>query len=282
MLDDFFVRAVLAGVGVSLVAGPLGCFVVWRKMAYFGATMSHSALLGVALAVLLEIDPIFGVLMQGALVVPALIMLERFGRLSTDTLLGILAHGTLAIGVVVFGFMSWVRVDLMSYLFGDILAVSQHDLLIIYLGGAFILGILCCFWKRLLAGTVNAEIAAAEGLKPEQSKLVLMLLIACAIAISMKVVGTLLILSLLIIPAAAARAVSSTPEQMALLAGIVGILSTIGGLWASLTWNTASGPSIIVAALVLFLASLIPFRSVLSDVCGWLRVRSDINSKPEL
>ena len=221
MLDDFFIRALLAGLAVAIVAGPLGSFVVWRRMAYFGATMSHGALLGVALAFLLNIEPMLGVLIQGLIIVPAFLLLERYRALSADTVLGILAHGTLALGLVIFGFMSWVRIDLMAFLFGDILAVSQRELLWVWAGGAAVLGVLAYIWRPLLASTVSEEIAAAEGQNPEGVKLAFMILIAAIIAVSMKIVGILLILSMLIIPAAAARApiipCPPVPDQVATL-----------------------------------------------------------------
>jgi len=260
MLDDFFLRALLAGIGVACVAGPLGCFVVWRKMAYFGATLSHSALLGVALALMVNADPMLGVLVQSLIVVPALLLLERRSELSSDAHLGILAHGTLALGLVVFGFMTWVRVDLMGYLFGDILAVSKMDVLMVYAAGSVVLAILAWIWRPLLAATVNEDIAAAEGLRPDRTKIVFMFLLAGVIAIGMKAVGILLILSLLIIPPAAARALSSSPEWMAAGAAVVGVVSVFGGLYASSWWDAPSGPSIVVAALILFLVTLLPVR----------------------
>lgn len=262
MLDDFFVRALLAGIGVACVAGPLGCFVIWRKMAYFGATLSHSALLGVALALLVNADPLAGVLVQGLIVVPLLVALERYSALSTDALLGILAHGTLAIGLVILGFMTWVRVDLMGYLFGDILSVTVTDLVLIYAAGSIVLAILTCIWRPLLAATVNPDIAAAEGLDPTRHKIVFMFLLAAVIAIGMKIVGVLLILSLLIVPAAAARALARSPEQMAAGAVAAGALSAIAGLYMSRWWDTPSGPSIVVAALVLFALTLLPLGRV--------------------
>lgn len=260
MLDDFFVRALVAGIGVAIVAGPLGCFVVWRKMAYFGATLSHSALLGVALGLLIGIDPMLGVAIQCLLIVPALIMLERMSPLSIDSQLGILAHGTLALGLVIFGFMTWIRIDLTSYLFGDILAVSTREIAYVYVGGAIVLGVMAWIWRPLLAATVNAEIAAAEGLKPERTKMIFMFLVAAIIAIGMKVAGVLLILSFLIIPPAAARKFAATPEQMALGAVLVGVAATIGGLNASAIWDTPSGPSIVVVALLMFLVTLLPWK----------------------
>ncbi len=253
MLDDFFTRALLAGVGLALVAGPLGCFVVWRRMAYFGDTLAHSALLGVALSFLMSLNLTFGVFAVAVLVAVALLMLQRQASLSTDALLGILSHSTLAVGLVLVAFMTWVRIDLLGFLFGDILSVSRIDLIVIYAGGAAILVALAIFWRPLLAATVSPELAEAEGQRPAVAQAVLMVLMASVIAIAMKLVGVLLITSLLIIPPAAARRFSQTPEQMAGIAALIGAIAVIAGLMASLQWDTPSGPSIVVAALVLFL-----------------------------
>jgi zinc transport system permease protein len=256
MFADYFSRALIAGIGLALVSGPLGCFVVWRRMAYFGDTMAHSALLGVALSIILSINMTLGVFAVAALVAGALIVLQRQATLSTDALLGILSHSTLAVGLVLIGFLTTVRIDLMGFLFGDILAVSVQDIAIIYGGGIAILAILILSWRPLLASTVSPELAEAEGLRPEASRLVLMILMASVIAIAMKLVGVLLITSLLIIPAATARRLSSTPETMALVAAMLGAIAVIGGLFGSRTWDTASGPSIVVMALIVFLLSL--------------------------
>ena len=259
VLDDFFTRALIAGVGLALTTGPLGCFIVWRRMAYFGDTMAHSALLGVALAFLFEINLTAGVFIVATLVSIALMLLQRRGALSADALLGILSHSTLALGLVIVGFMSWVRVDLMGFLFGDILAVSRLDIALIYGGGAVVIGVIAWIWRPLLAATVNEELAHAEGMAPERTRFVFMLLMALVIAIAMKIVGVLLITSLMIIPAATARKFSATPEQMAVLASLIGAVAVVGGLFGSLEFDTPSGPSIVVAALVLFLASLLPY-----------------------
>jgi zinc transport system permease protein len=257
MLDDFFLRALVGGVGVALVAGPLGCFIVWRRMAYFGDTMAHSALLGVALALLLEIHITAGVFAIATAVAFALILLQRQQALPTDALLGILSHSTLALGIVLVAFMAWVRIDLMSYLFGDLLAVTRFDIALIYGGGAVVLAILAAIWRPLLAATVSEELAAAEALHPERARLVFMILMAGVIAIAMKIVGILLITSLLIIPAATARRFAGGPEAMALLAAATGAVAVVLGLFGSLEFDTPSGPSVVVAALVLFLASLL-------------------------
>ncbi|UYN99499.1 MAG: metal ABC transporter permease [Devosia sp.] len=256
MFGDYFSRALIAGLGLAAVTGPLGCFVVWRRMAYFGDTMAHSALLGVALSILLSVNMVLGVFAVAALVAGALLLLQRQNTLSTDALLGILSHSSLAVGLVIVGFLTQVRFDLMGFLFGDILAVSVEDIAIIYGGGLGILAILAFNWRPLLAATVSTELAEAEGLRPEASRIILMLLMASVIAIAMKLVGVLLITSLLIIPAATARRLSATPETMAIVAGVLGGLSVVGGLFGSRTWDTASGPSIVVMALALFLISL--------------------------
>jgi zinc transport system permease protein len=257
MLDDFFTRALVGGIGVALVAGPLGCFIVWRRMAYFGDTMAHSALLGVALALLLEIHITAGVFAIAATVAFALVLLQRQQVLPTDALLGILSHSTLALGLVMVAFMAWVRIDLLSYLFGDLLAVTRLDIALIYGGGAAVLAVLAAVWRSLLAGTVSEELAAAEGLHPERARLVFMLLMAGVIAIAMKIVGILLITSLLVIPAATARRFAGGPEAMAVLAAATGAVAVVLGLFASLEFDTPSGPSVVVAALALFLASLL-------------------------
>lgn len=264
MLDDFFTRALVAGIGLALVTGPLGCFVVWRRMAYFGDTMAHSALLGVALAFMASINLTLGVFAVAALVAGALIVLQRQATLSTDALLGILSHSTLAVGLVLVGFLTTVRIDLMGFLFGDILAVSVADIAVIYAGGAAILAVLALGWRPLLASTVSPELAEAEGLRPEAARIVLMILMASVIAIAMKLVGVLLITSLLIIPAATARRLSATPEMMAVTAALLGVVAVVGGLYGSLTWDTASGPSIVVAALLVFaLSLLVPVKYLL-------------------
>ncbi|MFC3723807.1 iron chelate uptake ABC transporter family permease subunit [Neoaquamicrobium sediminum] len=263
MLDDFFSRALVAGVGLALTTGPLGCLIVWRRMAYFGDTMAHSALLGVALAFLFEINLTVGVFIAAMLVSMALLALQRRGALSTDALLGILSHATLAIGLVMVAFMTWVRVDLMGFLFGDILAVSRLDIALIYGGGALVLGLLAWLWRPLLAATVNEELARAEGMAPDRSRFVFMVTMALVIAIAMKIVGILLITALMIIPAAAARRFASTPEQMAVMASLFGALAVIAGLFGSLEFDTPSGPSIVVAALALFLLSLLPYAGLL-------------------
>jgi len=252
MLDDFLTRAILAGVMVALVAGPIGAFVVWRRMAYFGDTVSHSALLGVALGFLLGLNLNLLVTLVCVMVAVILVFLQRRQELASDTLLGILAHSALSLGLVTVAFVEGLRVDLMAYLFGDILAVTRGDLTAIAIGGLLALVLLVILWRPLLAITVHEELARVEGVPVLPVRLGLMLLIALVIASAMQVVGVLLITALMIIPAATARRFARTPEEMAVLAAGFGVLAVLLGIWGSFSHDTPTGPSIVVAAMVAF------------------------------
>ena len=260
MFDDFFIRALVAGLGIAIVTGPLGCFIIWRRLSYFGDTLAHSALLGVTLAYTLEFNIALSVFIISSFIALILIDLQKRTNLPGDALLGLLAHSSLAIGLVVIGFLSFIRFDIMGLLFGDILAVTVDDLLIIGIGGPLILLILKLIWKSLFASTVNYELAEAEGLKPDRAKAIFTILMAGVIAISIKMVGLLLITGMLIIPAAMARNVSSSPQSMVIYSILGGLLSVMLGLFVSLEFNTSSGPSIIAAALFLFILSLLKIK----------------------
>jgi zinc transport system permease protein len=259
-MDEFLVRALLASLGVAAVAGPLGSFVVWRRMAYFGDTLSHSALLGVTLGFLLGVDPTIGIIGICAAVALLLALGQRQSVLASDTLLGILSHGALSLGLVSLAFMETLRVDLIGYLLGDVLSVTWNDIAIVYIGGVGVLGILVWLWRPLLAITVHEDLARVEGVPVRKVQVAFMMIIAVTIAIAMKVVGILLITSLLIIPAAAARALAKTPEQMAVVASLAGMLAVLGGLAGSFQWDLPSGPAIVTAAGILFAVSLIGRR----------------------
>jgi len=256
MIDDFFIRALIAGVGIALVTGPLGCFVIWRRLSFFGDTLSHAALLGVTFSISFDINISLAVFIVSSIVALILIRLQKNTNLAGDALLGLLAHSSLAIGLVVLGFLSFIRFDIMGLLFGDILSVTLSDLLIIWIGGAVIILILSLIWKPLFASTVNYEIAEAEGLSPEKYNILFTILMAAIIAISIKMVGLLLITGMMIIPAAAARNLSNSPKQMVIISIIFGLLSVLIGLYASLEINTPSGPSIITTSLLFFILSL--------------------------
>ena len=260
MFDDFFIRALIAGVGIALVTCPLGCFIIWRRLSFFGDTLAHAALLGVTMAVFFEINIAFSVFLISSVVALILLKLQQTTKLPGDALLGLLAHSSLAVGLVVIGFLTSIRFDIMGLLFGDILAVNQNDLLLIWIGGALILLILKFIWRPLFASTVNYELAEAEGMKPDKFNAIFTVLMAAVIAISIKIVGLLLITGMLIMPAAMGRNLSNNPQQMVILSVIAGLLSVIIGLFSSLQFNTPSGPSIITAALILFCFTLIKFK----------------------
>ncbi|MAF48360.1 MAG: hypothetical protein CMM10_08855 [Rhodospirillaceae bacterium] len=256
-MDDFLFRAVIAGIGVALVTGPLGSFVVWRRMAFFGDTLAHSALLGIAIGLLLGLNLGAGVVIACLGVALILAGVGDRGPIAGDTVLGILSHGTLALGLVAIGFAQSQGFDLIAYLFGDILAVTKADLVWIYAGAGVALAALIAIWRPLLSITVHADLAAAEGVPVRRINMVFMLVMALAVAAAMKVVGILLVAALLIIPAAAARNFARNPEQMAILSALIGVLSVIAGLGGSLGLDTPAGPSIVVAALLAFMLSLL-------------------------
>ena len=256
MLDDFLFRALIAGIGIALVTGPLGCFVVWRRLSFFGDTLAHSALLGVILSVSFDINISLSIFTVSSLVALLLLRLQKTTYLANDALLGLLSHSSLAIGLVVLGFLSFIRFDIMGVLFGDILSVNVNDLLAIWIGGALILLVLWFIWKPLFASTVNYELAEAEGMKPERMNAIFTILLAALIAIAIKMVGLLLITGMLIIPTAMARNLSNNPKQMVILSIVGGLLSVLIGLYASFEINTSSGPTIVTVALLLFILSL--------------------------
>ena len=257
VIDDFLLRALIGGVGIALVAGPFGSFVVWRRLAYFGDTLAHSALLGVALGFILHINLTLGIFVICQALAILLFVSQYQRQLSSDTLLGIFSHGALSLGLVALAFMDDVRIDLVSYLFGDILAIGYSDLGWIFGAGAVALTGLIWIWKPLLSITIHEDLARVEGLPVDRINWLFLGLIALTVAIMMKVVGMLLVTALLIIPAATARRFSNTPESMAIFASFFGCISVILGLLGSFYYDTPSGPTIVVAACLLFIFSIL-------------------------
>ncbi|WP_061038764.1 zinc ABC transporter permease subunit ZnuB [Vibrio coralliirubri] len=252
---EFLLPSILAGLGIALIAGPLGSFVVWRKMAYFGDTLAHASLMGLALGFLFNINLYFALLICCLMLAVLLVTLQKQKLVATDTLLGILAHSALSLGLVAVSFLDNVRVDLMSYLFGDLLAVSPTDLVFIYAGAAVIGLVLAIFWRPLLSTTVNEDLAAVDGINIDLMRLILLLLVGIVIAVGMKFVGALIMTSLLIIPAATARKFANTPEQMAFLASVIGSIAVFGGLSLSWFYDTPAGPSVVISAAAMFMLS---------------------------
>ena len=259
MLDDFLIRAMLSSVGVALAAAPLGCFVIWRRMAYFGDATAHAAVLGVALSLAFSAPIFIGVLI--VCLCMAITVSSLSGRgFAMDTLLGVVAHSSLAIGLVAASFLSDIRIDLMSYLFGDILAVGKRDVMVIWGGTAIVLGMIVWRWSGLLLSTLNADLALASGFNPKHEQLILTISLAIVVAVAIKVVGVLLIAAMLIVPAATARPLSTTPEMMAIVAACLGAFCGLSGLQVSYFLDTPTGPTIVCVSAFLFILVNIAYR----------------------
>ncbi|WP_150138093.1 zinc ABC transporter permease subunit ZnuB [Candidatus Enterovibrio escicola] len=256
---EFIIIPILTGVLIAATVGPLGAFVVWRKMAYFGDTLAHSSLLGLSLGFIFQINLNITLIVSCLLISILLVGLQRKSSVSIDTLLGIIAHTSLSLGLISISLVDDLRVDLMAYLFGDLLSVSSTDLFWIAVYCGLVTITLIKLWRPLLAITVNEDLARVDGYDVHRLRLILMLMVGLVIAIAMKFIGALIITSLMIIPAATARRFSSSPEQMALLASVIGIISVIAGIALSWFKDTPAGPSIVVIAGLLFLMS--QFRS---------------------
>lgn len=250
---DFVLYALAAGIALAVVAGPLGSFIVWRRMSYFGDTLAHSALLGIAIGLITDSNPQLSIIISCLIFAFILTLLDKKPSLSTDTLLGVLAHSSLALGIVVLALADSVRVNLEAYLFGALLTISSTDLIWILVVVVLVACVLYRYWNDLVSITVHAELAEIEGTNIKRLNLILVLLIALTIAVSMKIVGVLLVTSLLIIPPAAARQLAETPEQMAVKASCIGILSVILGLGSAFYFNVPVGPAIVVVATLIFL-----------------------------
>jgi len=254
IIDDFILRALVAGVCVAVMTGGLGVFILWRRMVYFGDTISHASLLGVSLGFLLGVSINIGIIVISLLIALLMVYMQRKRSLGNDTMLGILAHSALSLGLITMGFIEGVQIDLNAWLFGDILAVSNTDLVFLLLATVVVCGILVAIWQPMLSLTVHEDLARVEGVKVTQVSLLYTALIALTVAVTMKVIGALLISSMLIIPAAAARRLATTPEGMALMAIVVGITAVLGGMLLSWFWDTPAGPSIVMVATVVFVA----------------------------
>jgi ABC-type Mn2+/Zn2+ transport systems, permease components len=256
LTSELLLLPLLAGLCIATVAGPLGSFVVWRRMAYFGDTLAHSALLGVAFGVMLNLNLSLAMVAAGIVVSVLLWLMQRQTQIATDSLLGIISHSSLALGLVAVSLMAGSRVNLFGFLFGDLLAVGWQDLIIMAVSCSLCLLLLLRYWRPLLMLSVDADLARVEGLPVERLRLLLMILMAATIALAMKVVGVLLITALLIIPAAAARRVTVSPEAMAFVASIIGAIAVTLGLLMSLIYDTPAGPSIVIMATACFVASM--------------------------
>ncbi|MGD9784781.1 MAG: metal ABC transporter permease [Hyphomicrobiaceae bacterium] len=257
MIEPFLLRALAAALGLAIVAAPLGALVVWQRMAYFGETMAQASLLGVALSMALGSNLTISVLLVAVLAALLILLLSEQRLLPLDSVLGLLHHGSLSAGVIATALLAGPSVDLMSYLFGDIFAVNSTDLAWIYGGGAVVLAALWWVWPSMLRLAVNEELALAEGVPGRRVRAVFMLLLAITIAVAIKILGILLVIAFLIVPAAAARPLASTPERMVVWSAAIAGLGVVAGLWLSSRTDAPGGPAIVAVLALLALVSLI-------------------------
>jgi len=251
ILYDFILYALLAGLALAVICGMMGCFVVWRRMAYFGESLAHSALLGIAIGLVSGITMSLTITLVCLSFALLLFWLQHRGVLATDTLLGILSHGALSAGIMLMSIMQ-IPVDLHGLMFGDILTVTFNDVMMIAIGGVLILAALMRNWSPLVLMTVSEDLAKAEGASTRFLQILILLLMTITVALSVRMVGVLLITSMLIIPAATARPLTRSPEAMAIGAVLIGMLAVIGGTVLSLTINTPTGPSMVMVLAVMF------------------------------
>ncbi|MGI9298460.1 MAG: metal ABC transporter permease [Gammaproteobacteria bacterium] len=256
MIEPFVARALLAGAGVAATAGVLGCFVVWRRMAYFGDSVAHGALLGAALGLLAGVPVNLGIAAVCVIFAASLAWMRHKQFAATDTLLGIFAHSALAFGVLAAS-AAGQNLDLHAYLLGDILFVNDTELM--WIGGCAAASFLflAAHWRTLILMTIHEDLAASEGVRPLRINMPLMILTALVAAVSARVIGVLLIASLLIIPAATARRFAKSPGGMAALAAACGVAAVVVGIYASLHFDAPAGPAIVAAAAAIFFLSLL-------------------------
>ncbi|CAL1329508.1 zinc ABC transporter permease subunit ZnuB [Candidatus Providencia siddallii] len=247
----------LAGILLSIIIGPLGSFIIWNRMSYFGDTIAHSSILGIAFGLLLNINPFYTTIVVLLILTFILVFIEKQSKFNIDTFLGIIAHSSLSFGLVIISFIKNIRIDFMSCLFGDLLSINYNDILIISIMVFIISMLIFINWNKLLSITTNYELAFVEKINIKKIRLLLLLMIAITIGITMKFIGILIINSLLIIPAAIARFFSKTPEEMAIISIIISIISITTGLFFSTYYDTPTGPSIVLCSTILFILSFI-------------------------
>ena len=238
----------LGGSLAALMAAPLGCLLVWRRLSVFGDSLAHATLLGAGLSLLFHI-PVWGGIL-GVCVLLALLLagLLNRSRLPSDALLTMLSASTLSAGLIAIRFNPGTPVDVQAWLFGDLLALTPADLPLLAAGSVLIVGTVAALWRPLVLSTLDERLAAVEGVPVVRLRVLLLLLLALAVPLA----GSLLITALLVIPPLAVRPLARQPAAMALLAAAAGVLAVSGGLLGSFQWDTPVGPSIVLTAVVLF------------------------------
>ncbi|NNE62468.1 MAG: metal ABC transporter permease, partial [Gammaproteobacteria bacterium] len=230
LLDDFVIRALIAGLLMVSIAAPMGCLMVWQRLAFLSDTLGHAAVLGVGIGIGLQLHPMLGVLAVVLLIVLSLSRVNSLNNALSETTLAIISHSGLAAGIILLGTLPNQNISLESILFGDLLATSTSDLMMIAITVAVLVFLLLHHWRSFVAVSVSREIAQAEGIEVKKTQFLMYLMIAMLVAVMMKVMGVLLIAAALVIPTSCARLVSRSPEQMVLFSAIFGIGSLAGGM----------------------------------------------------
>jgi zinc transport system permease protein len=262
LLDDFVLRASLAGFIMVVIAAPMGCLMVWQRLAFLSDTLGHAAVLGVGVGLLLQVQPIFGVLAVALVIVFSLSRVGNFDSALSETTLAIISHTGLAGGIILVGILPGPGVNLEAILFGDLLATSKSDLLSLLLTTSLLVVLLLRNWRAFVAVSVSREIAQAEGVEVRRVQLLMYVMIALLVAVMMKVMGVLLIAAMLVIPTSSARLFSRSPEQMVLISGFYGLAALAGGMASSFHFDWQTGPAIVLSATLLLLLTLVVARFV--------------------
>jgi zinc transport system permease protein len=260
-LDDFLVRAVIAGLIMVAIAAPMGCLMVWQRLAFLSDTLGHAAVMGVGLGLLLQVQPIFGVLAVALLIVFSLSRVTSFNTALSEATLAIISHTGLAGGIILVGLMPAPAVNLEAILFGDLLATTVTDLAVLLTTTVLLLLLLLHHWRAFVAVSVSREMAQAEGIEVRKVQFLMYIMIALLVAVMMKVMGVLLIAAMLVIPTSSARLLSRSPEQMVLISALYGLFALAGGITGSFHFDWQTGPAIVVSATVLLLLTLAVTRS---------------------
>ncbi|KDB19613.1 metal ABC transporter permease [Wolbachia endosymbiont of Glossina morsitans morsitans] len=262
LTQDFFINSLVAVVVISLVTGALGSFMIWQRLSYLGDSLSHSSLLGVALALIFEISPSLSIMLIA--ITFAILLSLNFNRLySADTILNIVTNVVLSSSLILMSFLPSGNNSIISSLFGDILTLDQSDIVLIFLTSAVVTLILIFRWRYWLMISINQDLAVVEKINVNFVRLEFLITLAIFIAIAAKLIGILLVAAFLLIPAASARLISKTPMEMIIVATVFSVISGISGLMLSASFDLLTGPAIIlVAAVYLIIAYFI--RLVLS------------------
>ncbi len=258
MLDDFLIRSLLAGSLMVMVAAPMGCLMVWQRLAFLADTLGHASVLGIALALILSLQPVLGVLLVIAIIM-FIVRLSSGDRpvAFSESVLAIISHTGLAGGILLLGVFGFGNISLEALMFGDLLATTVTDLVFIAGTVALLLALLWWRWHDFVAVSVSPEIAQAEGIAVKKVQLILYLMIALLIAVMMKIMGVLLIGAMLVIPVNAARNFSRGPEQMMWISLLFGALSLYSGVFFSWQFDWQTGPAIVVVAAAWLLVSIV-------------------------